>query len=160
FYLAVNQYTDGPMLFDGQIGSDPGTWQKREPPVVGKDHHDNAPVALAIDGQSKVFMAFYDPNVKGKDGYLFNVWQQDSGKAVTVSDTSGDHPDAPNLKLAAGGGKMVMLMAMNPDDKDQKAGIWASASNDGTSWTKAVAIPHDATRSSGGSMSAAINSKG
>jgi len=74
--------------------------------------------------------------------------------------SGGDRPDNPNLKLAAGGGKMGMLMTMNPDDKDQKAGIWASASSDGATWTKAVAIPHDATRSSGGSMSVAINSKG
>ncbi len=160
FYLGVNQYSDGPLLFDGEIGSDPGTWKKREPPVVGKEHHNKAPVGLAMDAQGNLFMAFYDINASGKDGYLFNVWQPDSGKVVTVSDTNGDRPDSPNLKLAAGGGKLVMLMAMNPDDKDDKAGIWASASQDGATWTKAVAIPHDANRSSGGTMSVAINSKG
>ena len=160
FYLGVNQYSDGPLLFDGDIGSDPGTWKRREPPVVGKEHHNKAPVALAINAQGNLFMAFYDVNARGKDGYLFNVWQPDSGQTITVSDTNGDRPDSPNLKLAAGGGKLVMLMAMNPDDKDDKAGIWASASQDGATWTKAVAIPHDANRSSGGTMSVAVNSKG
>ncbi len=159
-YLAANQQTEGPFLLDGQLSADPGSWQKREPPVVGREHHGDATVALALDAQGKPFMAFYDINTKGKDGYLFNVWQPDSGKVVTVSDTNGDRPDAPNLKLAAGGGKLAILMAMNPDAKDQKAGIWASESQDGTTWTKAVPIPHDAARSSGGSMSIAINTKG
>ena len=160
FYLAANQYNEGPFLLDGSIGSDATSWKMRTPPKVGKEHHDKAPVALAMDAQGKLYMAFYDANVSGKDGYLFNVWQPDSGKVVTAADTNGDHPDSPNLKLAAGGGKLILLMAMNPDEKDSKAGIWASVSQDGTTWSKPVAIPHDESRSSGGPMSAAINSKG
>ena len=160
FFLAVNVYGDGPELIDGDSGSDPGTWRKREPPLVGKDHHNKAPVALALDAQGNPFMAFYDSNVSGKDGYLFNVWQPDSGKIVTVSDTNGDTPDSPNLKLAGGGGKLAMLMVMTPDDKDSQAGIWASVSTDGSKWTPRTRIPHDASRSNGGSMALAIDSKG
>ena len=160
FDLAVNVYGDGPALIDGDIGSDPSTWRKRQPPVVGRSHHDKAPVGLAMDARGKLFMAFYDSNVEGKKGYLFNVWQPDSGKTVTVSDTKGDEPDSPNLKIAAGGGKLVMLMAMNPDEKDDKAGIWASVSSDGATWTPAAKIPHDPSRSIGGTMSVAIDSKG
>ncbi|HVU47444.1 MAG TPA: sialidase family protein [Terracidiphilus sp.] len=160
FYLGINQYGDGPLLIDGEIGSDPGTWRKREPPVVGGSHHDKAPVGLAMNAQGNLYMAFFDGNVSGKDGFLFNVWQPDTGKTATVSDTNGNSPDSPNLKLAAGGGRLIMLMSMNPDDKDTDAGIWVSTSQDGATWTKAVRIPHDPNRSSGGSMSVAANSKG
>jgi hypothetical protein len=68
--------------------------------------------------------------------------------------------DSPDLKIAAGAGRFVYLMAMSPDDKDSMTGLWASTSSDGNTWSKPVKMPHDATHSNGARISVAIDSKG
>ncbi|MGB6193318.1 MAG: hypothetical protein WBF42_12700 [Terracidiphilus sp.] len=160
FYLAVNAYQDGPALIDGDIGSDAGTWRVRKPPVLGREHHNQAPAGLAVDAQGLPYMAYFDTPAEGSDSYLFNVWQPDSGKAVTAANTHDDRPDSPILKLADGGGRFALLMTMHADDKDDQAGVWATTSTDGTTWTPAVKIPHDKSRSSGDTMSIAVDTKG
>lgn len=160
FYLAVNAYQDGPALIDGDIGGDTSKWRVRKPPVLGRQHHNQATVGLAVDAQGAPYMAYFDTPTENSESYLFNVWQPDLGKAVTATDTHGDRPDSPILKLAHGGGKFALLVTMHADDKDDQAGVWAATSTDGSTWTPAAKIPHDKSRSNGDTMSIAVDSKG
>ncbi|HWC97323.1 MAG TPA: hypothetical protein VG456_11250 [Candidatus Sulfopaludibacter sp.] len=142
-------YTTGPV-------DDPASWKmERLPAGAGWKQPHDVNVGLALPPSAPPVIAWYETQEDG-EGRRFQLWRP-GGKVSTVFESKRD---ASNLALAAGGGKLGLLMGMLLNEKDDEHGVWYTQSTDGVTWSKPSMLPIDGPRSTNPPLDVTLDSRG
>jgi hypothetical protein len=104
-----------------------------------------SPLSLLLDDQKKPGLVFTSAgDLTGTYQVRVHYWHEGMAHAVSVMDSNNIQDDYPTATLAFDGHKPRVVSHL-PEGGSAASEIWFSASDDGTSWSKAVGLPKDAT---------------
>jgi hypothetical protein len=150
-------HADGGMRFlTGAIADPPATWKSQAPPAGTRMEHK---IAIAPVASGGALVAFWSKPEHGDNAHIL-VWDPQSGKIATAADSNGQDCDDPDVRLNITGGTERILMDCPRDPKEDRQGIWYTASTESGGWTTPVKLPVDGPRSTNSPMGLAVSASG